>query len=71
VAAILDGILRRLQQAKGMRTFGACKNCRHHQLQDDGSRRCGLTSEALTDADAEKLCREHEPPEAAKASADG
>lgn len=62
VAEILDHILRRLQRANGLKTFGACKNCRHHILQEDGSRRCGLTTEALSDFDAEKICREHEPP---------
>jgi DNA-binding MarR family transcriptional regulator len=69
VAEILDHILRRLQQANGLKTFGACKNCRHHLLQEDGSRRCGLTTEALSDADAEKICREHDPPERLRMSA--
>ncbi|MGZ8217101.1 MarR family winged helix-turn-helix transcriptional regulator [Methylomagnum sp.] len=56
-------ILRRLQWANGLKTFGACKSCRHHQVGQGGARRCALTTEALTDADAEKLCREHEFPQ--------
>jgi DNA-binding MarR family transcriptional regulator len=71
VAAILDHILRRLQQANDLKTFGACKHCRHHLLQEDGSRRCGLTTEALSDLDAEKICREHDPPERVRLSAGG
>jgi DNA-binding MarR family transcriptional regulator len=55
-------ILRRLQQANGLKSFAACKTCRHHLIEQDGARRCGLTSELLTDIDAEKICREHEPP---------
>lgn len=59
---VLDTILRRLQRANALRTFGACKSCRHHVVQDDGSRRCSLTTEMLTHFDAEKICREHELP---------
>lgn len=59
---VLDMILRRLQRANALRSFGACKSCRHHVVQEDGSRRCSLTTEALSDFDAEKICREHEPP---------
>jgi len=60
---VLDLLLRRLQQANRLRTFGACKTCRHHVLEAEGAR-CGLTSEALTYGDAEKVCREHEVPPA-------
>ena len=66
---VLDGILRRLQHANALRTFGACKSCRHHVVQDDGSRRCSLTTERLSDADAEKICREHERPAVPDAAA--
>lgn len=64
----LGRMLLRLQQANGLRTFGACRNCRHHLLQDDGSRRCQLTGETLSDSDAEKICREHQNPEPPAAS---
>lgn len=59
---VFDGLLRRLQRANGLRSFGACKSCRHHRVEAVGSRRCGLTHETLTDLDAEKICREHESP---------
>lgn len=60
----LQRLLRAMQQANRLRTFGVCKTCRHHRLQDDGSRRCSLTGEALTDEDSGRICREHEPPDA-------
>lgn len=62
VLSALDLVLRRLQRANGMKTFGACKACRHHSLEADGGRRCGLTTEALSEVDAKQLCREHDPP---------
>jgi DNA-binding MarR family transcriptional regulator len=68
VAETLKLLLRRLQQANGLKTFAACKTCRHHLLEQDNARRCGLTFEPLTDADAEKLCREHECPPLPKPS---
>ena len=57
--AVLQALLRRLQQANGLKTFGTCKTCRHHAIGADGGRHCQLTGEALTELDAEKLCREH------------
>ncbi len=56
---VLKEILRRLQIANGLKTFGACKTCRNHAIESNGGRRCQLTGEPLTDEDAEKLCREH------------
>jgi DNA-binding MarR family transcriptional regulator len=67
LVAALGRILRSLQHANGLKTFGACKNCRHHLLQADGSRRCMLTTEVLTDADSEMICREHQPPDETQA----
>jgi DNA-binding MarR family transcriptional regulator len=64
IAGLLDQILRRLQQANGLKTFGACKTCRHHLREAGDARRCSLTTEPLTDLDAEKICREHDPAEA-------
>ena len=59
-------LLRHLQAANRFRTFGQCRSCAHFEI--EGSRfRCGLTKERLTQSDAERLCREHEP----RASADG
>jgi DNA-binding MarR family transcriptional regulator len=62
LASGLQRLLRAMQEANRLRSFGVCKTCRHHRLQDDGSRRCGLTGETLTDDDSGKICREHEPP---------
>lgn len=61
VTATLVRVLRRLQVANGLKTFGACGTCRHHLLEENGARRCGLTSEPLSDEDAGRLCREHDP----------
>ena len=68
VVETLRLLLRRLQQANGLKTFAACKTCRHHLVEQGQTRRCGLTLEPLTDADAEKLCREHEFSSALKPS---
>ena len=54
-------LLRSLQHANGLKTFGACKTCVHHQYMDDDQRRCGLTHEILSEVDAGKICREHHP----------
>ncbi len=67
VVGVLERVLRRLQRANGLKTFGACKTCRHHRVEEDGNRRCGLTTEPLSDFDAEQLCREHDPPSSAVA----
>lgn len=62
VSAALNKILRTLQQANQLRTFGVCKSCRHHRLLADQTRHCALTGEQLQLEDAEKICREHEIP---------
>lgn len=54
-------LLRALQHANGLKTFGACHSCFHHQHTDDDQRRCGLTKEILSSTDAGKICREHLP----------
>ena len=51
-----------LQRANGLKTFGPCRSCVHHQVSSDNVRRCGLTREILTESDAEKICREHLAP---------
>lgn len=60
VTDALKEILRRLQMANGLKTFGACQTCINHLIEANGNRRCKLTGEPLTNQDAEKLCREHE-----------
>jgi len=50
----LEALLRRALAARGMRTFGECKTCLHH---DNGY--CRLLELALTPPEAEQLCHEH------------
>ena len=55
----LADLLKGLQRANGLRSFGVCRTCRH--FTHVGSRfRCGLTGEGLTKADSNRICREHE-----------
>lgn len=58
----LNKLLSRIQQANGLKSFGACMSCRHHELRDDSQRHCALTNEPLSELDAGKICREHTPP---------
>ncbi|CAI8854465.1 MULTISPECIES: MarR family winged helix-turn-helix transcriptional regulator [Methylococcus] len=58
----LAGVLQAMQVANRLKTFGACKSCRHHIVLEDASRRCGLTGERLFEEDAEMICREHQLP---------
>ena len=57
----IQRLLLCLQRANGLKTFGPCRTCVHHQLTGDAQRRCGLTREILTESDASKICREHLP----------
>jgi len=57
----LESLLRSLQRANGLRTFGVCHTCRHFQPRATGGV-CGLTSERLTGRDTGRLCREHDHP---------
>jgi DNA-binding MarR family transcriptional regulator len=56
----LTEVLRRLQLAEGRRSFGQCRTCRHHLEEAPERWRCGLTGEALTAEEGERICREHE-----------
>ena len=61
----LRSLLREIQIANGNRAFGVCATCRHFRpngASDDraGPHRCGLTGEALTEADSGRICAEHE-----------
>ena len=58
----VEQLLVCLQRANGLKTFGPCKSCVHHQVSNDNVRRCGLTREILTERDAGKICREHLAP---------
>lgn len=59
---VLSRVLRHLQTANSLKSFGVCKTCHHHLLDELGSRHCQLTGEHLNDEEAVLLCREHEPP---------
>ncbi|HYE35234.1 MarR family winged helix-turn-helix transcriptional regulator [Methylocaldum sp.] len=61
ITATLNRVLRELQAANKLKTFGSCKTCRYHLIHQEGRRQCGLTLEWLTQTDAEKICREHQP----------
>lgn len=50
--------LSALQKANKSESFGLCKTCRYFTTTTDGFL-CGLTKEALTRTDSEKICREH------------
>ncbi|MBM4202434.1 MAG: winged helix-turn-helix transcriptional regulator [Gammaproteobacteria bacterium] len=65
IVAALQGLLQAMQKANQLKSFGVCGTCRHHRVEADGGRWCGLTSEALLPSDAEKICREHTAPEEA------
>ena len=56
----LNKLLSQLHKASGMKSFGVCKTCIHHQLNDNGNYQCGLTRETLSQNDREKICREHQ-----------
>ncbi len=60
LADALGNILRELQRANGLRSFGVCHTCRHFEREPRGRFRCGLTSEPLSKTDKLLICREHE-----------
>lgn len=62
VDSALNQILQAMQSANQLKTFGACKTCRHHNVLEDSNRRCELTGERLSEEDAGKICREHHLP---------
>lgn len=61
---LLGDLLRQIQRAEDVPGFGMCHTCRFHQ-QRDGLPFCGLTQESLQHSDAQLICREHNPAEAA------
>lgn len=64
LVAGLRGLLRGIQAANGLRSFGACASCRFNGRTAEGFH-CGLTGETLTESDLGRICREHEYPPAA------
>lgn len=55
----LEALLVAMQRARGGRTFGVCRTCRHFR-QGVGASVCGLTGEGLVAEQTAKVCREHE-----------
>ncbi|MCX7087278.1 MAG: MarR family transcriptional regulator [Methylococcales bacterium] len=51
--------LTALQKANEGQTFGLCKTCQHFRVINLDTFRCGLTQEALSEQDSEKICQEH------------
>ena len=51
-------VLTALQIANKSESFGLCRTCAHFTTTPDGYL-CGLTKEALSQNDSEKICREH------------
>jgi len=50
--------LTSLQKANKSHSFGLCKTCQYFTVTQNGFR-CGLTKEALSQSDSEKICQEH------------
>jgi len=57
----LTSVLMRLQVARGRRTFGQCRTCKHFVRESHGRFRCGLTNEPLKARETLAICHEHEP----------
>jgi MarR family transcriptional repressor of emrRAB len=54
----LFDLLRALQVAHELRSFGVCRTCRFFAPEGDKFR-CGLTKEPLEFEQTTKICREH------------
>lgn len=57
----LYNLLRAMQYANDLKTFGQCSTCRHNIKSSANRYLCGLTNEALTSKEVLLICREHEP----------
>ena len=56
----LRHLLEAMLQARGRRSFGLCKTCRHHASQ--GARPfCALLNLALGPEEPDQICQEHAP----------
>jgi DNA-binding MarR family transcriptional regulator len=56
----LASLLREWQVAHGSATFGVCRSCGHFRIEETGYR-CGLTQEALSEAETDLICQAHTP----------
>ncbi len=55
----LRNLLEVLQKKTNHRAFGICKNCKYNKNLTKSGSTCGLTEEALSPAESEKICREY------------
>lgn len=56
----LRSLLLHVQLENKFKTFGVCHSCKHFRKNGLGTlHQCGLTEEALSEADSLLLCREH------------
>ncbi|MCP4409342.1 MAG: winged helix-turn-helix transcriptional regulator [Gammaproteobacteria bacterium] len=56
----LISLLRTVQKANDLKSFGVCHTCRYNQKTADGNYLCGLTKEVLSSEDIQLICKEHE-----------
>ena len=55
----IKSLIREWQIKNEHQGFGQCRSCQFNQSQGDGQFTCGLTGEALAEAEVQQLCREH------------
>ena len=65
ILTTLIALLRTVQKANGLKSFGVCRSCRYNQKTADGNYLCGLTREVLSANDVQQICREHDDGEQA------
>lgn len=56
----LISLLRTVQKANDLKSFGVCHSCRYNQKTADDKYLCELTKEVLSVEDIQLICREHE-----------
>lgn len=56
----LTSLLRAVQHKNSFKSFGQCFSCIHNVKLSPRKHMCGLTNEALTVAEVDYICREHE-----------
>jgi hypothetical protein len=62
-AALKDGLtalVMKLLEQRGAKSFGLCKECRHHQSTESGGY-CHLLDVPLKLQETEQICHEHTP----------
>ncbi|KIC47801.1 transcriptional regulator, MarR family protein, partial [Leisingera sp. ANG-S] len=66
----LQQLVRGMIAARGGRSFGLCRSCRHHRASAQGAH-CALLDVPLRDEETTQICQEHEPGRTEKARPDG